>query len=414
MSENISGTLSPFRFYSGGDRIKRLEDLELTSKRVFLRTDFNVPLKDGKITDDTRIQAVIPTIEFLRSKGAKIICASHLGRPKGKVDEAFTLEPIAARLGELLGIDVLFADDSVGIAVVRESKELKPGAVMVLQNLRYHSGEESNSETYATQLSQVADIYVNDAFGASHRAHASIDALPRVFKQRAAGFLLEKEVEALTQVINNPSRPMISILGGSKVSDKVKVIDALMVKSSKIFIGGAMAYTFLRALDVNVGSSRVEADKITLAGKLLERAKAAKCQIILPVDHITGASFDNPGTPKITQNPHILDGAMALDIGPKTIELFSRELQGAQTIFWNGPLGVFEKPGFEVGTKTIAEVIAKHPAKVKVVGGGDSVAAVKKSGLEGGFTHVSTGGGASLEMIEGAPMPGLEALKRKD
>ncbi|HVJ63704.1 MAG TPA: phosphoglycerate kinase [Bdellovibrionota bacterium] len=410
MSEN----LNPFRFYAGGERIKRLVDLDLAGKRVFLRADFNVPLKDGKITDDTRIRSVVPTIEYLRAKGAKVICASHLGRPNGEVNEAFTLEPVAARLGELLGIDVLFADDSVGIAVVREAKELKPGGVMVLQNLRFHPEEEANSENYATQLSQVADFYVNDAFGASHRAHASIDALPRVMKNRAAGLLLEKEVEALTQIINNPQRPMMSILGGSKVSDKVKVIDALMVKSSKIFIGGAMAYTFLRALDVKVGSSRVEADKITLARKILERASTAKCQIILPVDHLTGASFDNPGTPKVTQNAHILDNAMALDIGPKTIELFTRELAGAETIFWNGPMGVFEKPGFDVGTNAIAEFIAKSAAKVKVVGGGDSVAAVKKAGLEAGFTHVSTGGGASLEMIEGAPMPGLEALKRKD
>lgn len=412
MPHNIQ--LNPFRFYAGGERIKRLHDLELEGKRVFLRADFNVPLENGKITDDTRIQSVIPTIEFLRSKGAKVICASHLGRPKGQVNDAFSLEPVAARLGELLGTDVLFADDSVGIAVAREARELKPGSVMVLQNLRFHEGEESNSEKFATQLSQIADIYVNDAFGASHRAHASIDALPKVMKHRAAGFLLEKEVEALSQIINSPLRPMMAVLGGSKVSDKVKVIDALMVKSSKIFIGGAMAYTFLRALDVKVGSSRVEPDKITLAGKILERAKAAKCQIVLPIDHMTGVNFDNPGTPKATTNAHILDSAMALDIGPKTIELFVRELAGAETIFWNGPMGVFEKPGFDVGTKSIAEAICKHPAKVKVVGGGDSVAAVKKSGLESGFTHVSTGGGASLEMIEGAPMPGLEALKRKD
>lgn len=405
---------NPFRFYSGGDRIKRLSDLDFSGKRVFLRADFNVPLKDGKITDDTRIQAVLPTIEYLRTQGARVICASHLGRPKGEVNEAYSLEPVAARLGELLGVDVLFADDSVGIAVVREARELKPGAVMVLQNLRFHAGEEANTEAYATQLSQIADIYVNDAFGASHRAHASIDALPRVMKQRAAGFLLEKEVEALTQIMTNPSRPMMSILGGSKVSDKVKVIDALMVKSSKIFIGGAMAYTFLRALNVEVGTSRVEVDKIALAGKILERAKAAKCQIFLPVDHLTGNSFDNPGTPRVTENAHIIGSAMALDIGPKTIELFGRELQGAGTIFWNGPLGVFEKPGFEVGTNSIAQIIAKHPAPIKVVGGGDSVAAVKKAKLEDGFTHVSTGGGASLEMIEGALMPGLEALKRKD
>jgi len=403
---------NPFEYYPGGGRITRFDEVDFKSKRVFLRVDFNVPMKDGKITDDTRIQSVVPTIKELQEKGATVVCASHFGRPKGKVDPKYTLEPVAERLGELLSADVLFADDSVGNAVIRQGKELRTGSVMVLENLRFHKGEEENSETFATQLSQVADIYVNDAFGACHRAHASIDKLPRLFKIKVAGRLLEKEIAAMSQIMFKPHRPMVAVLGGAKVSDKVKVIESLMIKSSKILIGGAMSYTFLRALNVSVGSSRVEADKINLAKKLLERAKESKCELVLPLDHVCGASFDKPGEPLVSLNAHILDNSMALDIGPKTVELFKNSLEGAETIFWNGPMGVFEKPPFDKGTNEMAKFIGEHKAQTKVVGGGDSVAAVKKAGLEDGFTHVSTGGGAALEMIEGVKMPGLEALKK--
>lgn len=396
--------------YPGGERIKTLSQLELEDKRVFLRVDFNVPLKDGKITDDTRIRAALPTIQYLLEKGAKVICASHLGRPKG-VDAKLSLEPIAQHLGELLKTEVLFAHDCVGSAIARQARDLRKGKVIVLENLRFHEGEEKNSHEFAHKLSELCDVYVNDAFGTCHRAHASTDGLPRLMKKKAAGFLLEKEILALGKLVHNPDRPLVSILGGSKVSDKVKVIDALMVKSSKILIGGAMAYTFLRAIQVKTGLSRVETDKIQLAKKLMERSASANCKIILPMDHVMGKTFDNPGEPVVSENAHIPDDLMGLDIGPRTRELFKKELAGAQTIFWNGPLGVFEKKPFDVGTFFVAQTIADMDVPSKICGGGDSVAAINAAGVEAGFTHISTGGGASLEMIEGAPMPGIEALK---
>ncbi len=400
----------PFKDYPGGNRIKRIGDLEVEGKRVFVRVDFNVPMKDGVITDDTRIRAALPTLKYLIEKGAKVICASHFGRPKGVFESKYSLAPVAERLGELLQKDVLFSDNCVGDAVVNQAKNLK-NEILLLENLRFHKGEEGNDPDFCHKLSQFADVYVNDAFGASHRAHASISGLPKMLTQKAPGFLLEKEIAALGKLIYNPDRPLVSILGGSKVSDKIKVIEALMVKSSKILIGGAMAYTFLRALKVETGNSRVETEQVSLAARLLERSEKASCKLILPVDHMTGESFDNPGTAQATTNAHIPAGRMGLDIGPKTIELFRRELQGAASIFWNGPLGVFEKKPFHEGSFAVAKMIAEHSAHTKICGGGDSVAAVNESGSEAGFTHISTGGGASLEMIEGIPMPGIESLK---
>jgi phosphoglycerate kinase len=401
--------------YPGGERIRRLTGLDVANRQVFVRVDFNVPLKnkDGvrTITDDTRIRAALPTINYLREKGAKIICASHLGRPKGAPSEEFTLEPVAVRLGELLGADVLFAHDCVGDAVARQARDLKPGEVMVLENLRFHAGEEKNDPAFAHRLKELCEVYVNDAFGTCHRAHASTAGLPGFMKEKGAGFLLENEINALGKLVHDPDRPLVSILGGAKVSDKVKVIEALMVKSSKILIGGAMAYTFLRALKVQTGNSRVEVDLIPLATKILERSKQARCEIVLPMDHVMGKSYDNPGDPIVSENAHIPEGLMALDIGPRTRELFKAKLQDAATIFWNGPLGVFEKPPFDEGTRFVAQVIADSKAKSKICGGGDSVAAIHQAGLESGFTHISTGGGASLEMVEGLPMPGIEALK---
>jgi phosphoglycerate kinase len=397
--------------YPGGEYIKTLRDLDVTDKRVFLRVDFNVPIKERKIKDDTRIRAALPTIQYLVEKGAKVVCASHLGRPKGKSDPASSLEPVAERLGELLGKDTLFSHECVGHAVHHLSREMKSGDILVLENLRFHAGEEDNAQDFAVKLSQLADVYVNDAFGTCHRAHASVQALPQIMNQRAAGFLLEKEVAALGMLINNPKRPMGALLGGAKVSDKIKVIEALMQKCSKIFVGGAMAYTFLRALNVEVGTSRVEPDKIDLCKRLLKRAEEASCKIYLPVDHKVGNSFDNPGPGEDTLNAHIPADKMGLDIGPKTQDLFRRELQGLQTLFWNGPMGVFEKPPFDQGTLSMARALAELPIGLKIVGGGDSVAAVTQMGLESAFQHVSTGGGASLEMIEGAPMPGIDALK---
>ena len=400
-----------FKDYPGGDRIRSVESLELKGKRVFLRVDFNVPMDKGQITDDTRIRGALKTIQFLQSQGAKVLCASHLGRPKGAPDPAFSLEPVAERLGTLLGTDVLFADDCVGNAIARQAAELKPGGVMVLENLRFHPGEEKNDRDFAHRLKEICDVYVNDAFGTCHRAHASVSALPALIKEKGAGFLLASEIQALGKLVHNPERPLVAVLGGSKVSDKAKVVDALLVKASKILIGGAMAYTFLKGKKIQLGSSRVELDLVKLTEKMMERAQAANCEIILPMDHVCGKSFDNPGNPVITENTHIPEGLMGLDIGPRTRELFSKHLKEARSIFWNGPMGVFEKPPFDEGTRWMAEQIAQSTAVHKICGGGDSVAAITLMKLEAGFTHISTGGGASLEMIEGAPMPGIEALK---
>ncbi|MBS1983617.1 MAG: phosphoglycerate kinase [Bdellovibrionales bacterium] len=397
--------------YPGGERIRTLSDLEVENKRVFVRVDFNVPMQDGEITDDTRIRAALPTLQNLVSRGAKVICASHLGRPKDGPEPKFSMEPVAVRLGELMNMDVVFAHESIGDAVGRQARDLRQGHIVVLENLRFHAGEEKNTPDFAHKLAALCDAYVNDAFGTCHRAHASTAGLPNIMKAKAAGLLLEKEIGTLATLIHNPQRPLVAVLGGSKVSDKIKVIEALMVKSSKILIGGAMAYTFLRALKIETGSSRVETDMVGLAGRLLERSKTSGCKIILPMDHVTGASFDNPGTPQITENTHIMGNRMGLDIGPRTRELFRKEMQGAQTLFWNGPMGVFEKPDFAAGTMAVAQAIADLQIPAKICGGGDSVAAVNAAGLEHGFTHISTGGGASLEMIEGAPMPGIEALK---
>lgn len=402
----------PLSDYPGGERIKTLSKLDVSGKIVFVRVDFNVPQdKKGNITDDTRIRAALPTLEYLRSKGAKVLCASHLGRPKKGPDPQFSLEPIALRLGELMKIDVLFADDCIGDAVARQARELKSSQIMVLENLRFHEGEEKNSSDFVARLAKICDIYVNDAFGTCHRAHASTAGLPLLIKEKAAGFLLEKEIQALGKLVHNPDRPLVSILGGSKVSDKSQVIEALMVKSSKIIIGGAMAYTFLRAMKISTGESKVEADLISLATRILERAKTASCEIVLPVDHVCGTSFDNPGTPLITDDAHIPASYVGLDVGPKTQSLFKEKLKGAKTIFWNGPLGVFEKAEFSKGTFAIAQAIVDSSAVSKICGGGDSVAAINAANLASGFTHISTGGGASLEMIQGEPMPGVEALK---
>lgn len=403
---------SPFKDYPGGERLRRLMDLEVEGERVFVRVDFNVPMENGKITDDTRIRAALPTLQNLLDRGAQLICASHLGRPKGEgFEEAYSMVAVAERLGELLGKDVVLSDNCTGHAVVRQSRDIKKDHILLLENLRFFKGETDNSPEFAHKLSQLASVYVNDAFGTCHRAHASVDALPRLMKQKAPGFLLEKEVIALSKLMHNPERPLVAILGGAKVSDKVKVIEALMVKSSKILIGGAMAYTFLRALKVETGNSRIEVDKVALAKKLLERSKKANCEIVLPVDHRCGKTFDHPGTPVVTENAHIPEGLCGFDIGPKSIELFQRSLKDARSIFWNGPLGVFEKTPFDTGTTAIAKAIANMDIPQKICGGGDSVSAIHRAGVETGFTHISTGGGASLEMIEGLSMPGIEALK---
>lgn len=398
--------------YPGGQLIKTLADGDFKNKRVFVRVDFNVPIKDGVVGDDSRIRAAIPTLKFLKEKGAKLIVASHLGRPKGKPEPKYSMEPVAALLGQYLGSDVVFAHDSVGLPVQRQSKEIKDNQVLLLENLRYYPGEEANEGDFAVKLASLCDAYVNDAFGTCHRAHASVSALPNLVNEKFAGFLLEKEISELGRVIHNPERPFVAILGGSKVSDKVGVIEALVVKSSKIIIGGAMAYTFLRALKVETGTSMVEADKVALAGKILERAKEANCKILLPVDHMMADAFDAPHNTKVSENAHIPAGWMGMDIGPKTLELYTRELAGTRCVFWNGPMGVFERQPFDKGSLGLAVAIGELPNCIKVCGGGDSVSALNMSGAADKFTHISTGGGASLEMIEGKPMPGIESLKR--
>ena len=398
--------------YPGGQLIKTLKQGDFKNKRVFVRVDFNVPLKDGEVTDDTRIRAALPTLKYLRAQGAKLIIASHLGRPKGKIEERFSLEPVASKLGEILEADVVFSHVAYGLPVQSQSKELREGQVLLLENLRFYPGEENNEADFAVKLSNLADAYVNDAFGTCHRAHASVSALPKLMDQKFAGLLLEKEISELGRVVHNPERPFVAVLGGSKVSDKVGVIEALLVKSSRIIIGGAMAYTFLRALKVEVGNSLVEVDKIDLAKKILQRSESSNCKILLPVDHKIANQFDPPHKVELSTNAHIPSSWLGMDIGPKTIELYKRELQGARCVFWNGPMGVFEQKEFAEGTLSLARNIAELENCVKVCGGGDSVAALNESGVAEKFTHISTGGGASLEMIEGKPMPGIEALKR--
>lgn len=400
----------PFGDYPGGDSIKRLEDLSVHEKRVFVRVDFNVPMKNGTITDDSRIQAALPTIEFLRANGARLVLGSHLGRPKGPSAE-LSLEPIAARLGELLGTEVMFCHDSVGDAIVAEVRRLKAGEVLLLENLRFHAGEEKNDAKHIGLLKELCDVYVNDAFGTCHRAHASTAGLPDLMTEKAAGRLLEKEIQALGTLVHNPPRPLVAVLGGAKVSDKIKVIEALMVKASKILIGGAMANTFSAARGLVLGESRMEPDKVPLAKRLLEKSIEARCEIVLPIDYVVADAMDKPETAKAVLATDVPAHAKAFDIGPKSQALFTQALQGAQSIFWNGPVGVFEVAPFHKGTLSVAQAIAEHPAAVKICGGGDSVAAIHQLHAESGFSHISTGGGASLEMVEGVAMPGIESLK---
>lgn len=401
----------PFSDYPGGEVIRRLTDISVAEKRVFVRVDFNVPLKNGEVTDDSRIRAALPTIQYLKEQGAIIILASHLGRPDGKVVRELSMVPVAAKLSEILEEEITIADTTTGSAVQSELTVTKPGQIVLLENLRFHPEEKNNASDFAVRLSQLCDVYVNDAFGCSHRAHCSVDALPRMMREKAAGLLLEKEISYLSKLINNPERPMVGVLGGAKVSDKIKVIEALMIKSSKLIIGGAMANTFSAACGHSVGESMMEDSKIPLAKKILQQAKDARCEIVLPIDYVANRDLKATTQPITTQDSNIPAGMAAYDIGPKSIELFIKTLAGAKTIFWNGPMGVFESEFYFRGTDAMAHAIAEHPAPIKVCGGGDSVAAINKAGVQEGFSHISTGGGASLEMLQGAPMPGIESLK---
>jgi 3-phosphoglycerate kinase len=370
-----------------------VRDLDLHGKRVLVRVDFNVPVKDGKVTDDTRIKASLPTIKHIVDKGGKAVLVSHLGRPDGKADLKYTLKPVAGRLQELIGKPVDFG-------------EPKGGAITLLENVRFDPGEEKNDDALAKKLAAYGDVYVNDAFGTAHRAHASTAGVTKYFKQSAAGFLIDKEIQYLGKILSNPDKPFVAIMGGSKVSDKILILEQLTRKVDAIIVGGGMAYTLLKAQGKPVGNSKVEADKLDLAKKIL-----ASARIVLPVDHVAADKFDAAAKTQVVAD--VPEGWMGLDIGPKTIELFQKELASAKTVLWNGPLGVFEMDPFAGGTKAIASYLAGLKGCTTVVGGGDTAAAVEKFGVADKMSHVSTGGGASLEFLEGKELPGIAALTQK-
>lgn len=393
--------------------VPTLESLDLASRRVFVRVDFNVPMENGVITDDNRIRAALPTLKYLREKGCKLVIASHLGRPKG-VDPTQSLEPAAARLAELLECEVVLAHDIVGEDVELLSKELIPGGIMMLENLRFHPGEKGSdkavSEAFAQALSRLGDVYVNDAFGAMHRAETSIALTVQYFESACVGFLVQKELEALGRCLSGAAKPYVAILGGAKVSDKIAVIESLASKVDHLLIGGAMAYTFLKVQGVEVGRSRIEADKLDLARRLLDRCANHNVVVHLPVDHVVNASFEAEGGEQVVTT--IGEGEMGLDIGPATTAAFAEVIRGAKTVFWNGPMGVFERDAYAAGTRGVAEACAACTGYT-VVGGGDSAAAAAKFDLADKFTHVSTGGGASLEFIEGKDLPGVAAIRAR-
>lgn len=390
-----------------------VKDLDVKGKKVFLRVDFNVPLDEKRnIRDDTRIKAALPTLTYLFDQGAAVITASHLGRPKGQFKPEFSLKPVAKRLSELISRQVIQAEDVIGDEVEKMKSELKASQVLLLENLRFYPGETGNDPVFAQQLAQDVDYYVNDAFGACHRAHASIVGIPQYVQKSAAGFLLSKEVEYLSQAVHSPRKPYVAILGGVKVSDKIPVIESLLSKTENILIGGAMAYTFFAAQGFGVGRSLVEEDKKDLALNLLGKAKSMGVDFRLPEDQVVAASIDAHAEAKTIQGLPIPSDLMALDIGPQTIEKYKGIIARAKTIFWNGPMGVFEIDQFATGTIKLAQAVADSEA-VSIVGGGDSVAAVYKAGVQERISHISTGGGASLEYIANETLPGIEALTEK-
>jgi phosphoglycerate kinase len=404
-----------------------IRDLDLAHKRVLIRVDFNVPLKDGMITDDTRIRETLPTIEYALRHKAKVILCSHLGRPQGKPVESMSLRPIVARLRLLLdhvlnlNENVAFSPDCIGEIATEMSRQLESSQTLLLENLRFHAGEEANDPKFAAQLAALCDVYVDDAFGSAHRAHASTEGITHFVKQSAAGLLMEKELNFLGKVLGSddsgsegPDRPFVAILGGSKISGKIDVIDNLLDKADTLLIGGGMAYTFLNALGQTTGKSLIEADKIAVAAAALAKAEAKGVKLLLPIDHVLADKF----AAKATTSTFSGDGPfpahlMALDIGPATVDLFAREIAEARTILWNGPMGVFELAPFAHGTNAIAELVAANRDATTIVGGGDSVAAVQQAGVADRITHISTGGGASLEFLEGKTLPGVAALTDK-
>jgi phosphoglycerate kinase len=393
-----------------------IQDLDLRGKRVFIRVDFNVPLKDGVVTDDTRIRETLPTLKLAIEKGGRLVLATHLGRPKGGPDAKYSVKPAAKKLEELLGKPVAFASDCVGAEAEAKSKALKDGDVLVLENVRFHPEEEKNDEAFSKQLAALCDgVFVCDAFGSAHRAHASVVGITKFVKQAAAGLLMEKEIAYIGKAVSNPTRPFVAILGGAKVSDKIEVVENLMKIADAMLIGGGMAYTFLKAQGLGIGKSLVEADKIDLAKKILADAKAKNFKLLLPVDNVIAPEFKADAPTTVVDSASMPADQMGLDIGPKTVERYKAEIAKAKTIVWNGPMGVFEMPAFAKGTLEIAKAVAAATSAgaISIIGGGDSVAAVHQSGVAKQISHISTGGGASLEFLGGRKLPGVEALTNK-
>lgn len=392
-----------------------IEDLNVNGKTVFMRVDFNVPMENGKITDDNRIVEALPSIRYLINSGAKVILASHLGRPKGTVNPEFTLQPVADALAKQLAVPVHFAEDCIGTAAELAVQSANYGEIVLLENLRFHPEEEANDAEFSKKLASLADLYINDAFGSSHRAHASVAGITKYLKPAASGFLLEKEIRYLDESVNHPKHPFVAILGGAKVSDKIGVIENLISKVDVLLIGGGMSFTFYKAKGLPVGNSLVEEEKVSLAFELLKKASDAGVELLVPVDSIVADRFAADASTQTVGEDGIPEGWMALDIGPETISLYADRIRSAKTVLWNGPMGVFEMDAFSKGTFEVAKALADatQQGATTIVGGGDSAAAISKSGLEKQVSHVSTGGGASLEYLEGKVLPGVDSLTDK-
>lgn len=391
---------------------KTIEDINVKDKKVFVRCDFNVPLDENQnITDDTRIVKALPTIKYLIENGAKVILASHLGRPKGERKEEFSLKPVAKRLSELLGFDVKMADDVIGDSVNTLANSLQNGDVMLLENVRFYKEETENDSKFAKNLADLAEIYVNDAFGTAHRAHASTEGIAH-YLPAVCGYLIQNEIEKIDGVISNPQRPFTAIIGGKKVSSKIAVLINLIDKVDNLIIGGGMAFTFFKSLGYEIGDSICEEDKLDVAKEILDKAKEKNVNLLLPIDNVVAAEFDENSASRVVDSDKIPSDMMGMDIGPKTVEKFNDVIKNSKTVIWNGPMGVFEMPTFAKGTNAVATALADSNA-ISIIGGGDSVAAVVGMGLADKMTHVSTGGGASLELMEGKELPGIAALQDK-